>query len=137
VAEPEHSFDIAAAHNYRAARTTPQRSSEQITAVVGAWPGVTWEIGGRGEIAFHVGRREVGHLHGDGAAHFGFPRHVWIALHKQGRIEPHPVFSHLVGPAARRIGTLEDVQAVIDLFRVNYERLMTFRRPSTPARETP
>jgi len=79
----------------------------------------------RGELWFRVGRREIGHLHGDAAAHFGFPRHVWITLRKQGRIEPHPVFVDLVGPAARRIQTEGDVQAVIDLLRLNYERLTT------------
>jgi hypothetical protein len=72
-----------------------------------------------------LGRREIGHLHGDSAAHFGFPRHVWIALRKQGRIERHPIFVDLVGPAARRIQTEADVQAIIDLFRLNYERLIT------------
>ena len=115
------SFDAAAAHQYRPARSP----SEQISDVVSSWPGVTAGRGSLGELSFRLGRREIGHLHGDVAAHFGFPRHVWISLWKQGRIEPHPVLSDMVGPAARRIETADDVQAVIDLFRVNYERLMT------------
>jgi len=99
--------------------------SRQIVDVVTSWPGVTTGHGNRGELWFRVGRREIGHLHGDAATHFGFPRHVWITLRKQGRIEPHPVFVDLVGPAARRIQTEGDVQAVIDLLRLNYERLTT------------
>jgi hypothetical protein len=100
--------------------------SQQISAVVTSWPGITTGHGSRGELWFRVGRREIGHLHGETAAHFGFPRHVWITLRKQGRIEPHPIFVDLVGPAARRIQTEGDVQAVIDLLRLNYERLMAF-----------
>ena len=112
-----HSFD-----------TAERSASEQITHVVASWPGVTTGHGNRGERWFRMGRREIGHLHGDAAAHFGFPRHVWIALRKQGRIERHPVFVDLVGPAARRIEADSDIQAVIDLFRLNYERLTTLAR---------
>ena len=115
-----HSFDAAAAHYSIADERGP---SQQIIAVVTSWPGVTTALGGLGELSFRVGRREIGHLHGDAAAHFGFPRHVWITLRREGRIEPHPVFSDLVGPAARRLQAPSDIPAVIDLFRLNYERL--------------
>ena len=104
---------------------TQRNPSQQISDVVTSWPGVSTGQGSRGEMWFRVGRREIGHLHGDAAAHFGFPRHVWIELRKQRRIEPHPVFVDLVGPAARRIQTEDDIQAVIDLLRLNYERLTT------------
>ncbi|HWC75236.1 MAG TPA: luciferase family protein [Gemmatimonadales bacterium] len=99
--------------------------SRRISDIILSWPGVTGTRGTHGELSFRVGRREIGHLHGDVAAHFKFPRQVWFALRKQGRIEPHPVFSDTVGPAARRIEHENDVRAVIDLFRLNYERLMT------------
>jgi len=99
--------------------------SEQIIDVVTSWPGITVAQGSRGELSFRLGRREIGHLHGDAAAHFSFPRHVWIALYKQGRIEPHPIFVDLVGPAARHIEAESDIAAVIDLLRLNYERLTT------------
>jgi len=45
-------------------------ASEQITDVVASWPGVTTGHGNRGERWFRMGRREIGHLHGDAAAHF-------------------------------------------------------------------
>jgi len=115
-----HSFDAAAQHYSVADERSP---SQQIIDVVTSWPGVTTALGGLGELSFRVGRREIGHLHGDAAAHFGFPRHVWITLRRERRIEPHPVFSDLVGPAARRIQAPSDIAAVIDLFRLNYERL--------------
>jgi hypothetical protein len=97
-------------------------ASEQITAEVAAWPGVTAGPGRRGEFAFKVGRREIGHLHGDHAAHFGFPREVFDDLFAQGRVTFHPVFPDKHGPAARRIAGEEDVRDVIALMRLNYDR---------------
>jgi len=47
-----------------------QTPSEQITQEVTSWPEVEAGSGRRGEFAFKVGRREIGHLHGDHAAHF-------------------------------------------------------------------
>ena len=41
-----------------------QRPSERITEEVISWPGITAGPGRRGEFAFRVGRREIGHLHG-------------------------------------------------------------------------
>jgi len=115
------SFDAAAAHQY--ALANERSPGQQIIDVVTSWPGMTTALGSRGELSFRIGRREIGHLHGDTAAHFAFPRHVWITLRREGRIERHPVFIDLVGPAARSIQAPSDVQAVIDLFRINYERL--------------
>src|SRR6202142_1781045 len=95
-------------------------ASEQITAEVTAWPGVEAGMGRRGEFAFRIGRREIGHLHGDHSAHFNFPKTQWAELHAQGRIVEHPVFPGRVGPAARRIQRPSDVTDVIALLRLNY-----------------
>jgi luciferase-like monooxygenase len=100
-----------------------QRPSERITEQVTSWPGVTAGPGRRGEFAFKVGRHEIGHLHGDHAAHFFFPREVWRQLVAQGRIAEHPVFPGREGPAARRIASEEDVEDVIALMRRNYDRV--------------
>jgi hypothetical protein len=99
-----------------------QSASERITEEVTSWPGVTAGHGRRGEFAFKVGGREIGHLHGDRAAHFGFPKQIWRELKEQGRIEPHPVFPDAEGPAARRIVDDRDVRDVIELLRLNYVR---------------
>ena len=97
---------------------------ETITEAVTAWPGVQAEHGTRGEFAFKLGGRELGHLHGDHAAHFGFPKDVWGVLHAQGRIVPHPVFPDQPGWAARRIAGPDDVRDVIALLRINYDRVV-------------
>jgi hypothetical protein len=98
--------------------------SEQITDAVTSWPGVVAGPGKRGEFAFTVGRREIGHLHGDRSAHFNFPKDVWAELRDQGRILEHPVFPGRVGPAARPLRTQADVEDVVALMRLNYERVI-------------
>lgn len=79
--------------------------------------------GRRGELAFRVGRSEIGHLHGDHAAHFWFPERLWTQLREQGRITEHPIFPGKVGPAARRIEGEADALDVIALMRINYDRV--------------
>ena len=104
--------------------TTTQRASEQITEVVTSWPGVEAGPGSRGEFGFRVGGHEIGHLHGDHAAHFGFPRDVGAELREQGRVGPHPVNPHSTKMAARRIENEGDVNDVIELMRLNYDRVV-------------
>jgi hypothetical protein len=100
-----------------------ERASERITREVTSWPGVEAGPGRRGEFAFTVGGREIGHLHGDRAAHFGFPRDVGAELRVAGRVGPHPVNPHSTKMAARRIAGDDDVAEVIALMRLNYERV--------------
>src|SRR3954451_6472697 len=112
-----------------AGMTTPSES-ERITAEVTSWPGVTAGHGRRGEWAFKVGKREIAHLHGDHAAHFGFPKDVFDELLAAGRIVHHPVFPDRRGPGARRIQYAADVDDVIALLPDQYELAVT-RRPAS------
>jgi hypothetical protein len=101
-----------------------QTPSQQITDEVLSWPGVRAGAGRRGEFAFTVGKRQIGHLHGDHAAHFSFPKDVWRDLFEQGRVVYHPVFPNKAGPAARRITDETDVRDVVQLLRLNYDRVV-------------
>ena len=102
--------------------TRAQTASERITEEVTSWPGVEAGPGERGEFAFTLGRREIGHLHGDHALHIGFPKTVWNQLHEEGRIDYHSVFPGKPGYASRRIEDEADVRDVIELLRLNYDR---------------
>jgi luciferase-like monooxygenase len=104
--------------------TETRTASQVIVEEVTSWPGVEAEAEDRGELAFKVGRREIGHLHGDFAAHFSFPKPLWDDLRREGRIVPHPVFPDKRGPAARRIADAADVRDVIALLKLNYDRLV-------------
>jgi hypothetical protein len=106
-----------------------QTASERITEVVTSWPGIEAGPGRRGEFAFKVGKREIGHLHGDQAAHFAFPKDVWAELRDEGRITDHPVFPGRVGPASRRIESEDDVNDVIAMMRLNYDRAVARQDP--------
>jgi hypothetical protein len=97
--------------------------SEQITAVVTTWPGVEAGMGERGEWGFSVRGRQIGHLHGDRVAHFGFPRELGQELRDAGRVGPHPVNRHSPKLAARELHGDDDVRDVIELMRLNYDRV--------------
>ncbi len=96
--------------------------SERITQEVTSWPGVAAGFGRRGEWGFSLGGRALGHLHGDHAAHFGFPKAIWRELYEGWRIDFHPVFPGREGWAARRIESDADVDDVIAMLRLNYDR---------------
>jgi hypothetical protein len=113
--------------------TSTLTASRQITDEVTGWPGVEAGYGRRGEFAFKLTGREIGHIHGDHAAHFFFPKEVWEALAAEGRIVEHPVFPGRVGPAARRIEAQEDIDDVIAMMRLNYDRISA-RVITRPAR---
>ena len=102
--------------------TTTRTASEHITDEVTSWPGVAAGFGSRGEWAFTLDRREIGHLHGDRVLHIGFPKAVWHELHDAGRIDYHPVFPGKPGYASRSIESEDDVRDVIAMLRMNYDR---------------
>jgi len=102
--------------------TRTMTASEQITEEVTSWPGISAGLGERGEFAFRLGRREIGHLHGDRVLHCGFPKAVWHELYDAGRIDYHPVFPGKPGYASRSIRDEADVRDVIALLRLNYDR---------------
>ncbi len=102
--------------------TETKTASEQIIAEVTSWPGVTAGPGSRGELSFKLGRREIGHLHGDRVMHSGFPKQVWKELFEQGRIDYHPVFPGKPGYASRLIESDADIRDVIAMLRLNYDR---------------
>jgi hypothetical protein len=93
----------------------------RIEGEVGSWPGVSvhpHRFGGR---EFRLGRRELGHLHGDRFADLPFKRTIRDMLVETGRAEPHHVLPDS-GWVTKPIRSDEDVDEVIELFRLSYER---------------
>lgn len=101
-----------------------QSFSEHIKAAVTSWPGVDAGPGKRGEFAFTVGRNEIGHLHDDKLVHFFFPREIGARLREEGRVGLHPVAPKSPKLASRQINNDEDVQDVIELMKLNYDRVI-------------
>lgn len=98
--------------------------SQQIAEAVTDWPGVEAGPNRRGALAFTVGGCEIGHLHGDRIAHFRFPKEVGVELREEGRVDPHPVNPRSPKLAARRIDSEADVGEVIELMKLNYDRVV-------------
>src|SRR4051812_47599784 len=101
-------------------RTFSQRITDEVTS----WPGVTAGMGDRGEGGVSVGRRQIGHLHGDRVAHFSFPKEIGAELRAQGRVGPHPVAPDKPAWGACKLETDDDVDDVIAMMRMNYERVV-------------
>ena len=93
----------------------------QIEREVTSWPGVSTGDTGRGGLQFSYGRIELGHLHGSSFADLPFPKKVRDQLIAQGRASVHNPLPDS-GWVRRRMYAPEDVEAVIGLFRMNYDR---------------
>ena len=98
-------------------------ASELIFETVTHWDGVTVEPGPRGAMSIRYNeKRELAHLHGDRSAHFAFPREVSRRLKEEGQVIDHPLGEKYQGLAARQLDTDEDIEQVIGLIRMNYDR---------------
>ena len=94
---------------------------ERIEREVGSWDGVTVSPHRYGGIEFRLGRRELGHLHGDRLADLPFPVTVRRELVAAGRAEAHHILPQS-GWVSFWIRRAADADAAIELFRFNYDR---------------
>jgi hypothetical protein len=100
--------------------TASERPSQRIRRELLAWPGVVEAPHRFGGVEFRLGRRELGHLHGDRLADLPFPVRVREELVREGRAVPHHVLpeSGWVSFPIRD----DDVAGALALFRLSYER---------------
>src|SRR5262249_23655066 len=99
----------------------------QISEVVRSWPGVEEAPHRFGGVEFRIGRRELGHLHGDRIADLPFPRRVRNELIEEGRARPHHVLPDS-GLITVPIRSPEEAENALGLFRMAYERAQNARR---------
>ncbi len=95
--------------------------AELIEQEVASWKDVVVKPHRFGGIEFTVGRREIGHLHGSWLADIPFPVSVRKQLVADGRAQPHHVLPES-GWISFHIRDDRDVPAVVELFRLSYER---------------
>jgi hypothetical protein len=95
---------------------------EKISKEILSWPGVTTGSHRFGGTEFRVGKREMGHIHGDKLADLPFPMQVRNELIKSGRASPHHVLPES-GWVSKWIRSEEDISEVVELFRMQYKRL--------------
>ncbi len=100
-----------------------QGASEQINAAVLGWPAVTGHPHRFGGTEYLLGKREIGHVHGNYLVDIPFPTKVRDELVAAGRAEPHHVLPDS-GWISFYIRQEADVQKAIDLLRLSYDLAM-------------
>jgi len=96
-------------------RGAEERISKEVTRL----PGVTSHEHRFGGEEFRLGRRELGHVHGDYQADIPFPMDVRNRLVAEGKAEPHHILARS-GWVTLRFRNPEDVQRAIELFQLVY-----------------
>lgn len=96
---------------------------DRIVGLVSSWDGVTVHPHRFGGVEFRVGRRQIGHLHGDRMADLPFPVRIRERLVAEGRAERHHILPDS-GWVTLRLRSERDAERAIDLFRLNYDRLV-------------
>jgi luciferase-like monooxygenase len=103
-------------------------ASDRISAEVEAWPGVESGPGRFGSVRFTIGRRELGHLHGDRIADLPLRPEVAAQLIEAGQAREHRFTPAGSGWVTVELGSDEDADRVIGLMRESYDRAIE-RRP--------
>jgi len=102
-------------------RKDANSAGERIRREVSSWPGVTVEPHRFGGLEYRVGRREIGHVHGDALADLPFPVAIRRQLVAAHRAMPHHILPDS-GWVSYVMRTPVDADGAIALFRLNYER---------------
>lgn len=108
-------------------------AKEQITQAILAWEGVTARPHRFGGTEYRLGRREIGHIHGDTLVDIPFPKKVRDELIAAGRAEPHHILPES-GWISFYLRQPTDVEQAIDLFRQSLELALKQRSKTNPSR---
>ncbi|MGE5377033.1 MAG: luciferase family protein [Bacteroidota bacterium] len=92
----------------------------RITEAASAWPGVSVQPHRFGGVEYVIGRREIGHIHGDHLVDIPFPKKVREAIVAAGRAQPHHILPE-TGWVSFYIRQEHDVEDAITLLRESYE----------------
>jgi hypothetical protein len=101
---------------------------EKVKTELMSWPGVISRFHRFGGTEFRINGKEMGHMHGGRFADLPFPMSIRNALVKDGKALPHHVLPNS-GWVTFLINEDADITSLIDLFRMQYERLSGIRMP--------
>jgi MFS family permease len=96
--------------------------TENIKHEILSWPGVTSNPYQYGGVEFHVNKRDMGHIHGEKLADLPFPIKLRKEIIASGKALPHIIYPESMW-VSYVIHSEEDIPKIIDLFRLQYERL--------------
>jgi len=108
-------------------------AGDRIFHAVASWAEIGHGPHRFGGVEFRVGRREVGHVHGDSLVDIPFPLAVRDELVRSKSAEPHHILpqSGWVSVYLRRAG---DVDRAIELLRRSYEIALASQGRNVPTR---
>ncbi len=95
-------------------------AKERIDAALQDWSGITSQPHRFGGTEYCLGRREIGHVHGDSFVDIPFPKKVRNELVTAGRAEPHHVLPDS-GWVSVYLRQESDVDSAIELLRFSFE----------------
>jgi hypothetical protein len=93
---------------------------DQITETVLGWDGVAVQPHRFGGVEYRLGRRELGHIHGDYLVDIPFPKKVRDEIVAAGRAKPHHILPES-GWISFYIHEPADVEQAITLLRQSFE----------------
>lgn len=102
-------------------------ASTAIEKAVTAWNGVTAHQHRFGGIEFRLGKRELGHIHGDSLVDIPFPMNIRSQLIAEGVVQKHHVLPDS-GWISFFVRTEGDIEKAIELFRISYDTAMRQKR---------
>ena len=95
-------------------------ANETIKQAVLGWDGITAHPHRYGGTEYRLGKREIGHIHGDSLVDIPFPKKVRDELVSAGRAEPHHVLPKSGWVSVYlRAGT--DVERAVELLRLSFD----------------
>lgn len=92
----------------------------RISQAVTSWPDVMVQPHRFGGVEYVIGKREVGHIHGDHLVDIPFPKKVREEIVAAGRAQPHHVLPES-GWVSFYLRQESDVEQAIALLRESYE----------------
>ena len=105
-----------------------------ITEAATAWPGVTVNPHRFGGVEYVIGKREIGHIHGDQLVDIPFPKKVRDEIVAAGRAQPHHILPE-TGWVSFYIRQEDDVERAIALLHESYQIAMKQKSKSSPVVE--
>jgi hypothetical protein len=105
-------------------------AQERIISVVRGWEEVEIRPHRYGGLEFRLGKRELGHIHGDALVDIPFPKAVRNEIVAAGEAEPHHILPNS-GWVSLFLRTAEDVETAIRLLERSLQLAVGHRAATT------
>lgn len=109
-------------------------AQESITEAATSWAGVTSHPHRFGGLEYRIGKREIGHIHGDHLVDIPFPKKVRDEIVAAGRAQPHHILPE-TGWVSFYLRQESDVEQAIALLHESYQIAQKQKAKNAPVVE--